>query len=322
MKRLVVMWNSVLAALMLTAQAAPAQQFPTRTIRILIPFTPGGTNDILGRSLAPRLAEALGQQVVVDNRPGGNTVIASQALLASEKDGHTLLLPGNSHVLVPHLNKAPLPFDSVNDFAPVATLARTGLFLVINPALPAGTLKEFIALAKSKPGALNSAAPGGSINQLATELFNMVAGVKMMHIPYKGSAPAVTDVMAGQADLSFQTPATVLGNVKAGRLRALAISGDTPFADPKVPTFTQAGLPGFDVELWFGLLAPGGTPKAIVDRLNVEVSRIIATPEFKEKAAALGLQVFVSTPAQYGAMLKAEYEKFARIVKAAGIQPE
>ena len=302
---------------------AHAQQpYPGKPIRILIPFTAGGTNDILGRLLSQKMAESIGQQVIVENRPGGNTVIASQALLASAKDGSTLLLPGNSHVLVPYLSKAPLPFDSIKDFAPVVSLARTGLFLVVNPALPANNVQDFIALAKSKPGALNSAAPGGSINQLATEMFNNLAGVKLVHIPYKGSAPAVIDVIGGQAQLSFQTPATVLGNVRAGQLKALAISGETPFPDPRVPTFTQAGLPGFDVGLWFGLLAPGGTPKAIVDRMNSEVGKILTMADFREKVAAQGLEVFISSPEQYGDLLKNEYEKFGRIVKAAGITPE
>ena len=268
----------ITAALLFLVFAIPSlaqPAFPSKPLHILIPFTAGGTNDILARTLAPRLSEALGQPVIVDNRPGGNTVIASQALLAADKDGHTLLLPGNSHVLVPYLSKSPLPFHPITDFQPIASLARTGLFLVVTPTLPANTLQEFIALAKAKPGTLNSAAPGGSINQLATEMFNSLAGVKLVHIPYKGSAPAVQDVMGGQTQLSFQTPATVLGNVRAGKLKVLAISGETPFADPKVPTFTQAGLPGFDVGLWFGLLAPGGTPKAIVDRLNAEVGKII-----------------------------------------------
>jgi len=312
-----------MASIVALAGVAHAQQpYPGKPIRILIPFTAGGTNDILGRLLSQKMAESIGQQVIVENRPGGNTVIASQALLASAKDGSTLLLPGNSHVLVPYLSKAPLPFDSIKDFAPVASLARTGLFLIVNPALPANNVQDFIALAKSKPGALNSAAPGGSINQLATEMFNNLAGVKLVHIPYKGSAPAVIDVIGGQAQLSFQTPATVLGNVRAGQLKALAISGETPFPDPRVPTFTQAGLPGFDVGLWFGLLAPGGTPKAIVDRMNSEVGKILAMADFREKVAAQGLEVFVSSPEQYGDLLKSEYEKFGRIVKAAGITPE
>ncbi len=316
------------AAMLVTTMAMPVTPaaaqpaFPSKALRIIVPFSPGGTNDILARLLAPRLGEALGQTVVVENRPGGNTVIASQALLAAEHDGHTLLLPGNSHVLAPHLSKAPLPFNSVTDFAPVASLARTGLLLVVGPTVPAATLAEFIALARARPGALNSAAPGGSINQLATELFNNLAGVKLVHIPYKGAAPAVADVMGGQAQLSFQTPATVLGNVRAGRLKALAISGDTPFADPRVPTFAQAGLPGFDVGLWFGLLAGAGTPKPVVDRLNAEVGKILALADFREKVGAQGLEIFASTPEQYGAALKAEHDRFARIVKAAGIQPE
>jgi tripartite-type tricarboxylate transporter receptor subunit TctC len=313
---------AMFAALLAAGEAHAQPAFPSKPMRIIIPFTPGGTNDILARLLGPKLTESLGQPVVVDNRPGGNTVIASNELLKSPADGHTLLLPGNSHVLVPHITKTSPPFDSVKDFAPVASLARTGLFLVVNPALPAANLQEFIALAKSKPGTLNSAAPGGSINQLATEMFNSLAGVKLVHIPYKGSAPAVADVMAGQAQLSFQTPATVLGNVRAGKLRPLAISGDTPFPDPKVPTFTQAGLPGFDVGLWFGLLAPAATPKPVVDRLNAEIAKILAMPDFREKVAAQGLEIFVSTPEQYGTMLRNESEKFGRIVKAAGIQPE
>ena len=318
---------SVLFALAcgLCVMAGPAgaqAPFPSKPLRIIIPFSPGGTNDILGRLLAPKLSEALGQPVVVDNRPGGNTMIASDALLKSERDGHTLLLPGNSHVLVPHLTKGPMAFDSIRDFAPVASLARTGLFLVVHPGVPANTLQEFIALAKSRPGALNSAAPGGSINQLATEVFNSLTGAKLVHIPYKGAAPAVADVMAGQAQLSFQTPATVLGNVRTGKLRVLAISGETPFPDPKVPTFTQAGLPGFDVGLAFGLLAPAGTPRAAIERLSAEVGKILAAPDFREKVAAQGLEVFASTPEQYGAALRADFEKFGRVVKAAGIVVE
>lgn len=310
------------ALLAFAGSSAAQQTFPNKTIRIIIPFSPGGTNDILARLLAPKLTESLGQQVIVDNRPGGNTVIASNELLKSPPDGHTLSLPGNSHVLVPHLTKTPLPFDSIKDFTPVATLARTGIFLVINPSLPVNNVREFIAYAKERPGQLNSAAPGGSLNQLATELFNSAAGVKLQHIPYKGAAPALADVVGGQAQLSFQTPASSLGHVRAGRLKALAITGETPFADPKVPTFAQAGLPGFDVGLTFGLLAPGGTPKPIVERLNREVAKILAMPDFREKVAAQGLEVFVSTPEQYKAHLVSESEKFARIIKTAGIEPQ
>lgn len=324
MKSFVVLARVLLAGVALAfAGATAAQQpFPSKPIRIIIPFSPGGTNDILARLLGPKLTESLGQQVIVDNRPGGNTVIASDALLKSPPDGHTLSLVGNSHVLVPHLTKTPLAFDSIKDFAQVATLARTGMFLVVNPSLPVNSVKELIAYAKSKPGELNSAAPGGSLNQLATELFNSVAGVKLQHIPYKGSGQAMADVVGGQAQLSFQTPASSLGHVRAGRLKALAITGDTPFADPKVPTFAQAGLPGFDVGLTFGLLAPGGTPRPIVERLNSEVAKILAMPDFREKVAAQGLEVWVSTPEQYRAYLMSESEKFARIIKAAGIQPQ
>ncbi len=311
------------AAFFSLSNSVSAQQpFPSKPIRIIIPFSAGGTNDILARLLGPKLTEALGQQVIVDNRPGGNTVIASELLLNAPRDGHTLLLPGNSHVVVPYLQKAPLPFDSINDFAPVATLARTGLFLIVNPALPVTNLKQFIALAKAKPGQLNSAAPGGSINQLATEMFNTVAAVKLVHIAYKGSAPAVADVVGGHAELSFQTPAIVLPLINVGKLRALAISGEKPFPKPQVPTFAQAGLSGFDVELWYGLLAAKGTPSIVVERLSGEIAKILALLDFREKVAAQGLEIFISTPEQYRKMLITESQKFARVIKAAGIQPE
>jgi tripartite-type tricarboxylate transporter receptor subunit TctC len=311
-----------ITVVILGSSAAIAQDFPSKTMRIIIPFSPGGTNDILARLLAPKLTESLGQQVIVDNRPGGNTVIASSTLLKAEPDGHTLSLPGNSHVLVPHLTKTPLPFDSIKDFAQVATIGRTGLFLVTNPSVPANNLKEFIAYAKANPGVINSAAPGGSLNQLATEVFNSLAGVKMQHIPYKGSGPAMADVIAGQAHVSFQTPASSLGHVRSGRLKAIAITGNAPYPDPKVPTFTEAGLPDFDIGLTFGLLAPGGTPKPIVERLNAEVAKILAMPDFREKVAAQGLEIFVSSPAQYTEHLQNESKKFARIIKAAGITPQ
>src|SRR5688572_28274670 len=248
------------AAGFVTVALSTAQSYPSKPIRFIVPFAPGGTNDILARLLGPRLTESWGQPVVVDNRPGGNTVIASDALLKSAPDGHTVLLVGNSHVLVPLLSQTALPFDSIKDFAPVASIARTGLFLVIHPSIPASNLRGFIALAKSRPGELNCASPGGSVNQLAMEVFNSMAGVKIQHIPYKGSGPAVSDVIGGQAHLAFQTPIVVLPHVRSGRLKALAISGETPFPDPRVPTFGQAGLPGFDVGLSFGLLAPAGTP--------------------------------------------------------------
>ena len=313
----------VACALLFVSGLASAQPaYPSKAIRIIIPFAPGGTNDILARLLGPRLTESWGQQVIVDNRPGGNTVIASDALLKSAPDGHTLLLVGNSHVLVPLLSSAPLPFDSIKDFAPVASIARTGLFLVVHPSIPAGNLREFIALARSKPGELNCASPGGSVNQLAMEVFNSMAKVRIQHIPYKGSGPAVSDVIGGQAHLAFQTPIVVLPHIRSGRLRALAISSETPFPDPRVPTFGEAGLRGFDVGLSFGLLAPAGTPATASQKLSSEIARILSQPDFREKLASQGLEAFVSTPEQYGAMLKDEMAKFARVITAAGIKPE
>ncbi len=316
------LFSAVTCALLFVSGVAAGQPYPSKPVRIIIPFAPGGTNDILARLLGPKLTESWGQSVVVDNRPGGNTVIASDALLKSPPDGHTMLLVGNSHVLVPLLSTTPLPFDSIRDFAPVASIARTGLFLVVHPSIPANNLREFIALARSKPGQLNCASPGGSVNQLAMELFNSMAKVKIQHIPYKGSGPAVSDVIGGQAHLAFQTPIVVLPHIRSGRLRALAISSETAFPDPRVPTFGQAGLPGFDVGLSFGLLAPAGAPSAAIQKMSAEIARILSQSDFREKLASQGLEAFVSTPEQYGAMLKDEMAKFAKVINAAGIKPE
>lgn len=310
---------------LLAAVAAPSaaqQAYPVRSIHLISPYAPGGGNDIMARLIGQRLSESLGQQVLVENRPGGNTVIGTDALAKSAPDGYTLLLVGTDHVLVPQLLK--VPYDPIKDFAPVATLASGELALVVNLSLPANNLQEFIALAKFKPGHLNYATYGsGSTSHLAAELFSMMVGVKMQHIPYKGAGPAIVDLVGGQVQLFFATSASVVSHVKGGKVKAIAISGKSRKSVlPEVPTFTEAGLPGFDVTFWYSVLAPAGTPKEIVDKLSTQIARILALPDYKEKLASQGVESFISTPEQFAALLRADMAKYAKVIKAADIKFE
>ena len=235
--------------LVVAVEASAAPSYPARPVRLIVPFPPGGGNDILARFVGKKFTDRLGQLVVVDNRPGGNGVIGSEALVKAAPDGYTLMLTNNTHVIIPSL--LALPFDPIKDFAPVATVASTELVLAINSAVPANTLQEFIALAKSKPGELNYGSGGtGNPNHLAGELFNMIAGVKIQHIPYKGAA-AITDLISGQVQMHFPPAIAVLAYIKAGSLKAPAITGNSRSpALPQVPTFVEAGLPGFDMKQW------------------------------------------------------------------------
>jgi tripartite-type tricarboxylate transporter receptor subunit TctC len=311
-----------LCVLLWPVLAAAQQNYPTRAIHLISPYAPGGGNDIMARLLGQRLTESLGQQVLVENRPGGNTVIGTDALAKSAPDGYTLLLVGTDHVLVPQLLK--VPYDPIKDFSPVATLASGELALVLTPLLPANNLQEFIALAKSRPGQLNYATYGsGSTSHLASELFSMMVGVKMQHIPYKGAGPAITDLVGGQVQLFFATSASVVAHIKAGKIKAIAISGETrKSALPDVSTFTESGLPGFDVTFWYSVLAPAGTPKEIVDKLSTQIARTLALPDYKEKLAAQGVEPFISTPEQFAALLRADMAKYAKVIKAADIRFE
>ncbi|MBI3371184.1 MAG: tripartite tricarboxylate transporter substrate binding protein [Betaproteobacteria bacterium] len=309
--------------LMAFACAAFAQQsYPSKPIRFIIPYPPGGGTSIVAHLLGQRLNESWGQPVIVDNRPGGNTIIGAEAVVKSPPDGHTILLASSTHVLNPLLLS--IPYDAIKDFAPVVTLYSSELVLVLNPSVPANNLQEFIALAKSRPGQLNYASvSAGGTTHLAAESFNIMAGVKTQHINYKGAGPALADLISGQVQLSFAAPVAALAYIKSGRLKAIAISGETRLpALPQVPTFTEAGLPGFDVRLWFGVLAPAGTPKEIVDRLSHEIARIMGMPDMKEKLVGQGLEPFTSTPEQFAALMKADMAKFARIIKTANIKIE
>ena len=315
--------TQILAVSMLMAAAghtAAQQAYPNKSIRIIVPFSPGGSVDPLARIIGQNLTESWGQQVVVDNRPGGNSIIGTEAAAKSKPDGYTILLVGTTHVIMPQLLVA--PYDPIKDFAAVTTLISTELILVVNPSLPVKTLPEFIALAKAKPSQLNygSSANGGSIH-LFTELLSSAAGIKMQHVPYKGAAPSIADLIGGQIQLVFQVPIAVVSHIKAGKLRAIAISGESRLASlPEVPTLTEAGLPGVNVRNWNGLIAPAGTPKETIDKLAGEIARILTMPNVREMLISQGFEPFASTPEAYAALMKADSAKFARIIKAANIK--
>ena len=313
-----------LATVMLAGLASaqqPATTYPAKPIRLIVPYPPGGSTDPLARHFGPKLTEAWGQQVIVDNRPGGNTVIGTEAVAKAAPDAYTLLLFSISLAVLPSLTPN-LPYDITRDFTGVAALSVTPNVLVVHPSLPVHTLQEFIAFARARPGQLNygTSGVGGAIH-LSTELFNLTAGTKLRHIPYKGSGLVVTDLIGGQIHLSFQTPIAVIPHVRSGRLRALAVAGENRLpALPQIPTFAQGGLPGYDYKAWFGILAPAGSPKDAIDKLSSEIVRIVHLPETKERLLNQGMDPFVQTPAQVTALVKADVAKYAKIVKSANIK--
>lgn len=308
--------------LALAGTAVGQQAYPNKPIRFIIPFAPGSSADPVVRFVGRKLSENWSQPVIVDNRPGGNSIIGSEELVKSAPDGYTILQTSVVHVTTPFL--LPTPYDAIKDFAPVATLIKSEFVLVLNPSMPVSNLQQFIVLAKSKPGQLNFASAGsGTGTHLAGEMFNLVAGVKMQHIPYKGSAPAITDLIGGQVQLSFQTPIAVISHINSGKLKAIAISGETRFATlPQIPTFTEAGLPGFDARIWFGVLAPAGTRAEIINKLSVEIAKILALPDFRDSMISQGMEPFVSTPSQFAALIKADMAKYGNIIKTAKIKAD
>ncbi len=310
---------------MLMAIAAPVaaqQDYPSKPIRLISPYAAGGGTSIAARIISQKLSESWGQNVLVDNRPGANTMIGTEALAKSPPDGYTILISAATHVIVPLLFKT--PYDVIKDFAPVATLTRGELVLVIHPSVPANNLQELIALAKARPGQLNYASTGaGSIQHLGGELFNIMAGVQIRHIPYKGSGPAATDLLGGQVQMFFSPPITVIQYIKNGRLKPIAITGEKrKSALPQVPTLTEAGMPGYEVRTWYGIFAPSGTPKPIIDKMSTEIARILALPDVVEQLVSLGLEPFISTPEQFATLIKADMDRYARIVKDAKIKLE
>jgi tripartite-type tricarboxylate transporter receptor subunit TctC len=297
-------------------------QYPTKPIRWIVPFVPGGSTTIIARLVGQKLTESWGQQVVVDNRGGGNTIIGTEALVRAAPDGYTVLQVTSTHVINPSLLAT--PYDAVKDFAPVGTLVATETLMVVNPSLPASNLQELIALAKSKPGQLNFGSSGsGTTNHLAMELFAILAGIKLQHIPYKGAGPGIIDLMGGRIQIFSNNAVPLTPFVKAGKIRAIAVSGERRLRSlPDVPTFTQGGLPGYEVKSWQGILAPAKTPKPIIDKLSQELARILQMRDVTEPLLTMGADPFVSTPQQFAALIKVDLVRYAKLIKAANIKLE
>ena len=308
------------AALVL-AYPAQAQNYPTRPVRMIVPFSPGGAADVPGRMLMQKLTEALGQQVVVDNRPGAGGTIGADLAAKAAGDGYTLLMISNTHVISASLYKK-LPYDSLNDFAPVLQFGDAPNVLVVHPALPVKSVRELVALAKAKPGSIDFASSGnGSSQHLFAALFTSLADVKMTHIPYKGSAQATTDLLAGQVTVSFPGIAGMIQHIRNGKLRALAVTSAKRSPQmPDVPSIAEAGVKGYEASLWLGILAPAALPKDINVRLNAAVGKILKQPGLQASFRTIGTEIVYRAPEDFGRFVKSELGKWARVVKETGMQ--
>jgi tripartite-type tricarboxylate transporter receptor subunit TctC len=314
--------KAILCATMLCfAGAAWPQGYPAKPVKLLVGFPPASAADVVARIVAPRLSEVLGQPVVAENRPGAGSSIAAEAAVRSAPDGYTLFLGSVANAINASLNKD-LSFDFAKELAPVAGVAALPNLLVVHPSLPARSVRELIAAAKARPDSILYGSSGnGTSPHLSGELFNLAAGTKLVHIPYKGSPQAVTDLLAGRVQVMFSPVSTVLPQVKAGKLRALASTGlqRTPAA-PDLPTVSESGLPGFETSIWFGLFAPWATPRDIVERLARETTRVLAAPELRSQLAAQGIDVLQKTPEQLAEYVREETEKWAQVVRTAGVR--
>ena len=299
-----------------------AQTWPSKPLRYIVPFPPGAFNDTLARTLAAELPKTLGQPVVVENRPGGNTIIGTEVAVKSPPDGYTLYGAALPFSVIQSLYKT--SFDVTKDFAPITLAGVTPNLLVANPAAPVNSVKELIAYARANPGKLNYASTGnGTSNHLSFELFKAMTQTSVTHVPYKGSAPAVTDLIAGQVQVMFDNTPNVLPHVRAGKLKALAVSSKARTAlAPEVPSVHEAGVPGYDVTVWFGVLTVAGTPREVVQRLNAEMVRILTSTEVKERFAKVGVEVVADSPEHFSAFLKSEVARWGKVVRDANIKAD
>lgn len=306
------------AALALSAPAC-AQAFPTKPIKIVVPYTPGGPTDIPARLVGQKLSESLGQPVIIENKPGAGGNIGADAVAKAPADGYTLLVVTTGHTINPALYPK-MNYDLKKDLVPVSQLTSSPMVVVVTPSLGVNSLKELIALAKAKPGTLNFASAGnGSSTHLAPELFSMMAGLKMNHIPYKGSAPALGDVMAGNVQVAFDFMTSAMPFVRSGKLTGLATTGAARSpAAPDLPTVAEAGVPGFEVIGWNGVMAPAGTPPEVIAKLNAEIKKALSLPEVKDRIAAVGANAHWNTPVDFGNYVQAEITKWGKVVKASG----
>jgi|KBSMisStaDraftv2_1062788.scaffolds.fasta_scaffold385581_1 tripartite-type tricarboxylate transporter receptor subunit TctC len=316
---------SVLAAVVLSIVIAPsgAQNYPVKPIRMLIGFAPGGGADIVARSISPRLVETLGQQIIMDNRPGANGIIAAEVAAKAAADGYTLLVAPGNYAFAPAMY-ATLPFDMASAFAPVGPLAETPLLVVVHPSLPVKSIPELAALAKSHRGKLAYASGGiGGSAHLATELFRTLTQVDLIHIPFKGTGAAISDLIGGHVMLCFCTLPSVLQQAKSGRLRALAVTtAHRAPAAPHIPTIAETGIAGYEMSQWYGLLAPAATPEAVIQRLNVEVGKALQHAETRTRLQSEGAEPMSGSPEQFGAFFKSEIAKWTRVAEKAGIRAQ
>jgi tripartite-type tricarboxylate transporter receptor subunit TctC len=310
----------IAAAALVSPQVASAQAYPTKPVRMVVPFPPGGSLDIAGRLIAQKLSEAWGQSVVVENKPGAGGNIGADLVAKSPADGYTILMGAlSTHAVNPNLYKT-MPYDAAKDFAPITLIAVTPNVLVVNASSPVNNVKEFIAYAKANPGKLAfGSGSNGSAGHLAGELFKVETGTDAVHIPFKGGAPATQALLAGDTQFMFDNLANAMAQVKAGKLKALAVTTAkrSPLA-PDLPTMAEAGLPGFDISTWYGFFAPAGTPPAIVAKWNADVTKILNSPDVRAKFVADGAEPSPNTPEQFAQMIAAELAKYAKIVKASG----
>ena len=303
--------------------AVAAAAYPQRALRLIVPFPPGGAGDILARLLSPKLSQALGQQIVVDNRGGGNQVIATQLTAKAPADGYTVMLASTTHGINPGLQKQ-LPYDSVKDFTPITQIAESPIIFVVHPSLGVGTIQELIALAKSRPGRVNYASPGsGTGGHMAVELLKWMAAIDLTHVPYKGSGPALIDVIAGQVPVMAVSPLPVLPHLKAGRLRGLATTGSSRArVAPELPTVADSGVPGYQASLWYAMLGPAGIPQPVANRLHAETSKVLKLTEVADQLLAQGAEPVGNTPQAFAKFLRAEIERWTKLIQATNIRAD
>ena len=315
------MSTALAVALAAAAPVAAQPAWPSKPVRMIVAFVPGGGTDIVARMLAPRFGEALGQTMVIDNRGGAGGNIGTEVAARAAADGYTLLM-GNVAPNAINVSLAPVPFDPVKDFAPISQVAITPNVLVVHPSLPVKTVKELLALARAKPGALAFPSAGnGTSSHLAGELLKNLAKIDMLHVPYKGGGAALADLMGGQVQLMFATTPAAMPLVKAGRLRAIAVTTRARSqALPELPTMIEAGVPNYDAATWYGLLAPAATPRGVIDRMHAETVKIIGTPDMREKLIAQGFEPVGSSPAEFAAYIQAQIETWAKVIRAAGLR--
>lgn len=319
-----VLWLSVCAVAFSAVQshAASPNDFPDKPIRLVVPFAPGGPVDIVARTITPKMSASLGQQIIVDNRGGAGSTLGTEMVAKAPPDGYTMLMVSGSYVINPAMIRK-LPYDSIKDFAAISIIAEVPAALVVHPTLPARTVKELVALAKSRPGALNYSSPGrGTVGHLAAELFSSLADIKMVHVPYKGAAPALVDLLAGQVQLLFAAMPGVIRQTRDGKLRMLAQAGRKRSSSaPDVPTFIEVGMPEFVVVSSFGLLAPAGTPRTSVDIVRKALVDALADAAVRSRLASLGAEPVASSPEEHEAFTRSEIQRWMKVARDAGIQP-